>query len=173
MNEKKWYVIKTQNGYENKVRDNLESNVGMRELDDQVDDIIVPKQIEVEVRNGKTKQREKKIYPGFILIKMDMDDKLWFAIRNTSGVFGLLGSSGGGTKPIPLTEVEVNRFFEQDGTVVYKNSNLKVGQRVEMLHNLFLNKYGIVEEVDNKEHKVTVSVEGKTVKVELGEVKVA
>lgn len=173
MEEKKWYVIKTQNGYENKVRDNLESNVRMRELDDQVDDIIVPKQIEVEVRNGKVKEREKKIYPGFILIKMDMDDKLWFAIRNTSGVFGLLGSSGGGTKPIPLKEHDVQRFFAQDGKIVYKNSNLKKGQRIEMLHNLFLNKYGIVEEVDNVNHKVTVSVEGKTVTVELGEVKVA
>ena len=173
MNDKKWYVIKTQNGYENKVRDNLESNVKMRELDDQVDDIIVPKQIEIEVKNGKVKEREKKIYPGFILIKMDMDDKLWFAIRNTSGVFGLLGSSGGGTKPIPLNDQEVDRFFAQDGTIVYKNSDLKNGERVEILHDLFLEKYGIVQEVDNKEHKVIVSIEGKEVKLELGEVKKA
>lgn len=173
MEEKKWYVIKTQNGYENKVRDNLESNVRMRELDDQVDDIIVPKQIEVEIRNGKVKEREKKVYPGFILIKMDMDDKLWFAIRNTSGVFGLLGSSGGGTKPIPLKDHDVQRFFSQDGKIVYKNEDLKPGQRVELLHNLFLNKYGVVEKIDKQNHKIVVSVEGKSITVELGEVKVA
>lgn len=171
MNDKKWYVIKTQNGYENKVRDNLESNVKMRELDDQVDDIIVPKQIEIEVKNGKVKEREKKIYPGFILIKMDMDDKLWFAIRNTSGVFGLLGSSGGGTKPIPLNDQEVDRFFEQDGEIVYKNSDLKSGERVEILHNLFLEKYGLVKKLDNINHKVVVSIEGKEITLELGEVK--
>lgn len=170
-NEKKWYVIKTQNGYENKVRDNLESNVRMRELDNQVDDIIVPQQIEIEVKNGKTRERQKKIYPGFILIKMDMDDKLWFAIRNTSGVFGLLGSSGGGTKPIPLNDSEVDRFFEQDGQIVYKNSDLKENERVELLHDMFVGKYGFVESVDNTNHKVVVSCEGKTVTLELGEVK--
>ena len=100
-----------------------------------------------------------------------MDDKLWFAIRNTSGVFGLLGSSGGGTKPIPLNDLEVKRFFDQDGEIVYKNSDLKVGERVELLHDLFKDKYGLVSKVDNNEHKVYVSVEGKEIKLELGEVK--
>jgi transcriptional antiterminator NusG len=171
MDNKNWYIVKTQKGYEKKVRENLASNIKMKNLEHKIDQVIFPSYIEVEERNNKVTEREKAIFPGFIAIHGEINDDVWFSIRNTSGVFGLLGSSGGGSKPVPLSPKEYNDFLKKIGMKVYKNIDVKVGTEVTIMKDILKNQLGIVKEVDQDKKEVKVDVNGKTFILKLGEIK--
>ena len=104
-NEKKWYVIHTYSGYENRVKTNLEHRIESMDVKDKIFDVKVPKEDEVEIRDGQRRTVPRKIFPGYILVQMILTDESWYVVRNTPGVTGFVGT---GTKPIPLEEEEVN-----------------------------------------------------------------
>ena len=104
MDEAKWYVVHTYSGYENKVKENIQKTVENRDLSDQVLEVIVPLETVVEVKNGTKKPAKKKMFPGYVLINMIMNDDTWYIVRNTRGVTGFVGP---GSMPVPLTPAEI------------------------------------------------------------------
>jgi len=128
MYEKPWYVVTTYSGYENKVKEYLERRIESMGLEDLITRVIVP---EVEEVNADGKKKMKKIFPGYVLIQMDITDEAWYIVRNTPNVTGFVGSSGGGAKPIPLQDAEIEDIFDQ-----MKNATLaldyQVGDTVEI-----------------------------------------
>jgi len=108
--QKEWYVVTTFSGYENKVKEYLERRIESMGLEDIIEQVIVP---EREVKNADGKSKMQKIFPGYVLIQMDMTDEAWYIVRNTPNVSGFVGSSGGGAKPIPLQDDEVEDIFNQ------------------------------------------------------------
>ena len=112
---RKWYVIHTYSGYENKVKANLERRIHSMNMQDKIFRVLVPMEDEVEFKDGKRKITPKKVFPGYVLVEMDMDDASWYVVRNTSGVTGFVGSPGSGEKPVPLQEKEVKTILKQMG----------------------------------------------------------
>ena len=110
--ERHWYVIHTYSGYENKVRTNLERKVQSLGMENEIFSVIIPMEKEVEQKDGKKKVVERKVFPGYVLVEMIVNDRSWYAVRNTPGVTGFVGS---GTKPIPLTDDEVCQFMHSMG----------------------------------------------------------
>ena len=110
--EKKWYVIHTYSGYENKVKANLERKIHSMGMEDKIFNVIVPVEKETEKRNGKEKVVERKIFPGYVLLEMIVDERSWYIVRNTPGVTGFVGSN---TKPVPLTDEEAKRILKAMG----------------------------------------------------------
>ncbi len=145
--EKKWYVIHTYSGYENKVKANLESRVHTMGMEDNIFNIIVPMEEETEVKDGKKKLVKKKVFPGYALVEMIVNDRSWYVVRNTPGVTGFVGS---GTKPIPLSDAEVKHILksiekEEEKPVV--DIDLEVGQAVRINSGAFKNFAATVSEV--------------------------
>ena len=110
--ERHWYVIHTYSGYENKVRTNLERKVQSLGMENEIFNVIIPMEKEVEKKDGKSRVVERKVFPGYVLVEMIVNDRSWYAVRNTPGVTGFVGS---GTKPIPLTDVEVQQIMRSMG----------------------------------------------------------
>ena len=159
----RWYVIHTYSGYENKVKTDLEKMVKNRELEDFFFDIVVPMEEQIEIKDGKRKANLKKVFPGYVLIKMIVTDETWYIVRNTRGVTGFVGS---GTNPIPLTEEEIRDmgFEEVPITVDYE-----VDETVRIINGPLEGFTGVVTEI-NKEKgkvKVLVSMFGRETPVEL------
>src|SRR5690625_2235279 len=131
--EKRWYVVHTYSGYENKVKINLEKRVETMGMQDKIFRVIVPEEEETEIKNGKKKVVKKKSFPGYVLTEMIMTDDSWYVVRNTPGVTGFVGSSGHGTKPTPLLPEEVETLLKQRGMndpVVHIDYELKENVRV-------------------------------------------
>ena len=161
--EPKWYVVHTYSGYENKVKTDLEKTVQNRELQDYFFDIVVPMEEQIEIKNGKTKTNIKKVFPGYVLIKMIVTEESWYIVRNTRGVTGFVGS---GTDPIPLTSEEIRSMGFDDVPV---NVDYETGDNVKVLNGPLENFIGVVQEI-NKEKgkvKVLVSMFGRETPVEL------
>lgn len=161
--EPKWYVVHTYSGYENKVKTDLEKTVKNRELQDYFFDIVVPMEEQIEIKNGKTKTNIKKVFPGYVLVKMIVTEESWYIVRNTRGVTGFVGS---GTDPIPLTDEEIRSMGFDDVPV---NVNYETGDSVKVLNGPLENFIGVVQEI-NKEKgkvKVLVSMFGRETPVEL------
>ena len=161
--EPKWYVVHTYSGYENKVKTDLEKTVKNRELQDYFFDIVVPMEEQIEIKNGKTKTNIKKVFPGYVLIKMIVTEESWYIVRNTRGVTGFVGS---GTDPIPLTPEEIRSMGFDDVPVTV---DYETGDSVKVLHGPLENFIGVVQEI-NKEKgkvKVLVSMFGRETPVEL------
>ena len=161
--EPKWYVVHTYSGYENKVKTDLEKTVKNRELQDYFFDIVVPMEEQIEIKNGKTKTNIKKVFPGYVLIKMIVTEESWYIVRNTRGVTGFVGS---GTDPIPLTSEEIRSMGFDDAPV---NVDYETGDNVKVLNGPLENFIGVVQEI-NKEKgkvKVLVSMFGRETPVEL------
>ena len=110
--EKDWYVIHTYSGYENKVKMNLEKRVESMNMEEKIFRVLVPMEDEIEFKNGKQKVIKRKVYPGYVLVEMEMTDDSWYVVRNTPGVTGFVGT---GTKPIPLLDEEVVKILQQMG----------------------------------------------------------
>ncbi len=159
----KWYVIHTYSGYENKVKTDLEKTVKNRELEDFFFEIVVPMEEQIEIREGKRKTNLKKVFPGYVLIKMIVTEETWYIVRNTRGVTGFVGS---GTDPIPLTDEEIrNMGFEE----IPVNIDYDVNDSVRVLNGPLETFVGTVQEI-NKEKgkvKVLVSMFGRETPVEL------
>ncbi len=161
--EPKWYVVHTYSGYENKVKTDLEKTIKNRELEDFFFNIIVPMEEQVEIKDGKRKTNLKKVFPGYVLIKMIVTEESWYVVRNTRGVTGFVGS---GTDPIPLTDAEIiNMGFD----VVPVNIDYTVGDNVKVLNGPLEGFVGTVQEINKEKQKVKVLVSmfGRETPVEL------
>ncbi len=164
MEEAKWYVIHTYSGYENKVADSIMNAVENRQLHHLIREVNIPTEIVIEMKDNEQKEVEHKLFPSYVLIKMIMTDDSWYVVRNIRGVTGFVGE---GTKPIPLSEAEVARFGVEHKTI---DVNYSVGDSV-MVEDGYLSGFiGVVEaiDIDKQVVKVTVSMMGKEVLVELG-----
>lgn len=161
--ETKWYVVHTYSGYENKVKANIESLIENRKLQDQITEVVVPLQAVLEEKNGVKKEVEKKLFPGYVLLKMIMNDETWYVVRNTRGVTGFVGP---GSKPVPLTEDEIHAMGIE---MPYVKIDVEIGDTVTVMDGPFEGSVGIVKEIH--EHKQTVivnlSIFGRETPVEL------
>ena len=161
--EPKWYVVHTYSGYENKVKTDLEKTIKNRELEDFFFNIVVPMEEQVEIKDGKRKTNLKKVFPGYVLIKMIVTEESWYIVRNTRGVTGFVGS---GTDPIPLTDAEIrNMGFDE----VPVNVDYDINDSVQVLHGPLEGFVGTVQEINKEKQKVKVLVSmfGRETPVEL------
>ena len=150
--EPRWYVVYTYSGYENKVKTDLEKTVKNRELEDYFFEIVVPMEEQIEIKDGKRKTNLKKVFPGYVLVKMIVTEATWYIVRNTRGVTGFVGS---GTDPIPLTEEEIRQMgFEVPSVTI----DYVVGDSVTIIDGSFKDFIGTVEEINKDKHKVKVLV---------------
>ena len=161
--EPRWYVVHTYSGYENKVKTDLEKTVKNRELEEYFFDIIVPMEEQIEIKDGKRKANLKKVFPGYVLIKMIVTEETWYIVRNTRGVTGFVGS---GTDPIPLTDEEIRAMGFEEATI---NVDYEVNDTVQILQGAFKDSIGTVQKIDKEKHKVKVliSMFGRETPVEL------
>ena len=174
MEEKKWYVVNTYSGHENKVKENLEMRANSMNMQDKICRIIVPEQKVVEEKDGVKKEKMKKLFPGYILVEMVMTDEAWFVVRNTQGVTGFIGSSGKGAKPTPLQPEEVENILHNMGMArVDVNVELQIGDKVKIIDGPFVGMNGTIETIDveNKNANVIINLFGQetSVEVELGQ----
>lgn len=166
--EKKWYVVHTYSGYENKVKTNLERRVQSMEMDDKIFRVLVPMEDELETgRDGKKKIVKKKVFPGYVIVEMIVTDDSWYVVRNTPGVTGFVGS---GTKPIPLEEHEIKSILRSMGVEELKiRIDFVIGETVRIVEGPFDSFVGVIEEImaDRQKLKVRVGMFGRETPVEL------
>ena len=157
-----WYVVYTYSGYENKVKVTLEKLVENRGMQDKIQEIIIPMEEEIEIKDGKQKTSIKKVFPGYVLIKMIMTDETWYIVKNIKGVFNFVGV---GEKPLPLTEKEMQTLGIED----IMNLDFEVGDMVRIITEPFYNYTATIEEIfkDKKRVKVKVSMFGRETTVDL------
>jgi transcriptional antiterminator NusG len=170
-NEKRWYVLHTYSGYENRVKSNLESRAQSMGMQDYIFRVIVPEETVRQVKDGQAKEVEEKTFPGYVLVEMVMTDQAWYIARNTPGVTGFLGSHGGGSKPTPLLPEEVDRIMKRMGMDVARTDiNVAVGDHVKIIAGAFADLTGKVIEVDHEKMKLKVELEmfGRQTTAELG-----
>lgn len=165
--DKHWYVIHCYSGYENKVRTSIEQRIDTMGMKDRIFDVLVPTEEEVEVRDGKRRTVEKRVFPGYILVQMRMDEDSWYVVRNTPGVTGFVGM---GNEPTPLTKEEVDKIMnrmESVGTNV--SVDFKLGEKVQISSGPFNDMIGTVADIDTGRQKVRVMVDffGRETPVEL------
>ena len=151
--EPKWHVIHTYSGYENKVKADLEQKVKNQEMEEYFFDIIVPMEEQIEIKDGKKKTNLKKVFPGYVLIKMIVTEETWYIVRNTRGVTGFVGS---GTDPIPLTDEEIRSMGFEDVNSI--NVDYEVNDQVQIMNGAFENFTGTVQEINKEKSKVKVLV---------------
>lgn len=158
--DKKWYVVNTYSGHEKKVQEKLLMRASSMNMEDYIFRVIVPEQTEVEVKDGVTKEKVKKLFPGYVLVEMIMSDEAWYIVRNTQGVTGFIGSSGKGAKPIPLLPQEVDRILNSMGmSRVDISKDLTEGRKVKIISGPFKDMMAKIDSVDLKEQKLTVLVD--------------
>jgi transcription termination/antitermination factor NusG len=159
----KWYVVHTYSGHENKVKVNIEKIVENRGMQDLVLSIVVPTEDRVEIKNGQRKVKTRKMFPGYVLVKMIVTNESWYLVRNTQGVTGFVGH---GSEPIPLTNEEVRRMGIEK---VYIQMDIEPGDSVKVINGPFESFMGVVEEVnmDKQTLKVRISMFGRDTPVEL------
>ncbi len=164
---RRWYVIHTYSGYENKVKTNLEHRIQSMDMGDKIYQVLVPTEEEIEIKNGKRHPVEKKVFPGYVLVDMFMGDDSWYVVRNTPGVTSFVGS---GNKPTPLTDQEVKAILRQIklDAPKYKVAFTK-GEAVRVTDGPFTDLHGVVDEVNPERNKVKVlvSIFGRETPVEL------
>lgn len=165
LSEKKWYVVTTYSGYENKVKEYLERRVESMGLQELIERVLVP---EVEEKTPEGKIKMKKIFPGYVLIQMEITDEAWYIVRNTPNVTGFVGSSGGGAKPIPLMDEEINDILYQMGLNEI-SVDYAVGDLVEILNGPFKGNEGVVQTIDLSKElvEVLISLFGRETPTEL------
>lgn len=166
---KKWYVLHTYSGYENKVKKNLETRIETMGLENNVFGIEIPTETVTEIKeSGRRVENEKKVFPGYVLVRMEMDDRSWAAVRNTPGVTGFVGSQG---NPAPLTRDEFNKIMKRTSTSAPKKttSSFEVGQSVKITNGPLADFDGTISEVsvETGKVKVMVSIFGRETPVEL------
>lgn len=149
----RWYVVHTYSGYENKVKTDLEKTIKNRELEEYFFDIIVPMEEQIEIKDGKKKTNLKKVFPGYVLIKMIVTEETWYIVRDTRGVTGFVGS---GTDPIPLTDEEIRSMGFEDVNSI--NVDYEVNDQVQIMNGAFENFTGTVQEINKEKSKVKVLV---------------
>ena len=163
MSEANWYVVHTYSGYENKVKANIEKTIENRHLEDQNLEVRVPMQDVVEMRNGAKKQVSKKLFPGYVLINMVMNDDTWYVVRNTRGVTGFVGP---GSKPVPLTEAEMKPLGINTNQI---SVDFAEGDMIVVLAGAWKDTVGAVQKMDHQKGTATINVElfGRETPVEI------
>ena len=158
-----WYVAHTYSGYENKVKINIEKTIENRHLENQIFEVRVPMQDAVEVRNGARKTVSKKMFPGYVLVNMIMNDDTWYVVRNTRGVTGFVGP---GSKPVPLTEAEMKNLGINTGSITV---DFEVGDSVTVVAGIWKDTVGQVQKIDLGKQTTTIKVEmfGSEIPVEI------
>ena len=154
--ERKWYVIHTYSGYENKVKRNLEHRIESMDMKDKIFQVVVPTEQEVEAKGGQRRTIQRKVFPGYVLVEMKMTDESWYVVRNTPGVTGFVGS---GNRPVPLEEEEVRSILRQMET---GEPRVKVtfsrGESVRIIDGPFTDFVGVVDDINYEKGKVRVLV---------------
>ncbi|SCP97825.1 transcription termination/antitermination protein NusG [Anaerobium acetethylicum] len=163
MSETNWYVVHTYSGYENKVKANIDKTIENRHLEDQILEVRVPMQDVVEVKNGAKKQVQKKLFPGYVLINMIMNDDTWYVVRNTRGVTGFVGP---GSKPVPLTEAEMKPLGIRTDEIAI---DYGVGDSIIVTGGVWKDTVGMVQTINQHKQCVTINVDlfGRETPVEI------
>jgi len=159
-----WYVVYTYSGYENKVKATLEKVIANRGLEEKIEEIIIPMEEEIEIKDGKQKTSIKKVFPGYVLVKMIMSDETWYVIKSIKGVFSFVGM---GEKPLPLTEKEMISLGISDEIITI---DFETGDAITIITEPFYNYPGTIENIDKEKQRVLVKVNmfGRETSVELG-----
>ena len=178
MEEKQWYVVNTYSGHESKVKEKLLAKAESMGMEDYIFRVVIPEEKVIEVKDGVTKEKIKKMFPGYILVEMVMSDEAWYVVRNTPGVTGFIGSSGKGAKPTPLQPYEVDNILNNMGiSRVDVSKDLDVDSKVNIVAGPFNGMYGKVVNIDLANNKVNLSVDlfGKetSVPVEINQIQKA
>lgn len=163
-NEAKWYVAHTYSGYENKVKNDIEKTIENRKLHDQILEVAVPVQDVVEVKNGKKKTVSRKLFPGYVLVHMYMNDVTWYIVRNTRGVTGFVGPE---SKPVPLTESEMRTMGISVNEV---QIDVEVGDEIKVITGAWEGNIGEIKSINEGKQTVTIEVDifGRATSVEIG-----
>ena len=163
MAEANWYVVHTYSGYENKVKANIEKTIENRHLEDEILEVRVPLQDVVEMKNGGRRVVQKKLFPGYVLINMVMNDDTWYVVRNTRGVTGFVGP---GSKPVPLTEAEMKPLGIQTENV---SIDFGEGDMIVVVAGAWKDTVGVVQKIDYSKQTATINVElfGRETPVEI------
>ena len=163
MAEANWYVVHTYSGYENKVKANIEKTIENRGLQEQILEVSVPLQDVIEIKNGVKKRVQKKLFPGYVLLNMVMNDDTWYVVRNTRGVTGFVGP---GSKPVPLTEEEMKAMGVADEEVIV---DFAVGDMVTVLNGSWKDYQGMVKSINDAKQTVTIGIDvfGRETPVEI------
>ena len=158
-----WYVVHTYSGYENKVKQNLEKSIENRHLKDKILEVRIPLQDVVEVKNGARKNVQRKMFPGYVLVNMDMNDETWYVVRNTRGVTGFVGP---GSKPVPLTDAEIKPLGIKTDTV---SVDFGVGDEIAVIAGVWKDTAGVVQRMDFGKQTATINVDlfGRETPVEI------
>lgn len=164
----RWYVVHTYSGYENKVKANLEKRVENLKMQDKIFQVIVPEEEEIEYKEGKKKIVRRKVFPGYVVVKMIMSDDSWYVVRNTPGVTGFVGP---GSKPIPLEEEEINTILQRASgeTTPRLRVSFKPGQTLRVKSGPFQGMMGVVQDVmiDRGKLRMLLSIFGRETPCEL------
>ena len=163
MSEAKWYVVHTYSGYENKVKANIDKTIENRHLEDQILEVRVPMQDVVELKNGVQKAAQKKLFPGYVLIHMIMNDDTWYVVRNTRGVTGFVGP---GSKPVPLTDAEMAPLGIRKEKLIV---DFEAGDTVQVISGAWADTVGVIQSVNMQKESLTINVElfGRETPVEI------
>ena len=170
MADKKWYVVHVYSGFEKKIASQIKEQAAQKGLADRIEDVLVPSEDVVEVRRGQKVNTERKFFPGYVLVKMEMTDEAWHLVKDTPKVTGFLGNKN---KPSPITEAEAQRIVNQVKEGVDKPRKpavvFEIGEQVRVADGPFTSFMGTVEEVDEERGrvKVSVSIFGRSTPVEL------
>lgn len=163
MSETNWYVVHTYSGYENKVKANIEKTIENRHLEDQILEVRVPMQDVVEMKDGVSRQVQKKMFPGYVLINMVMNDDTWYVVRNTRGVTGFVGP---GSKPVPLTDEEMRPLGIHSDSVQIDYAE---GDTVVVTGGVWKDTVGAIQAINENKQSVTINVDlfGRETPVEI------
>lgn len=163
MSEASWYVVHTYSGYENKVKANIEKTIENRHLEEQILEVRVPMQDVVELKDGASRQVQKKLFPGYVLINMVMNDDTWYVVRNTRGVTGFVGP---GSKPVPLTDEEMRPLGIHSDSV---QIDFAEGDNVVVTGGVWKDTVGVIQSINENKQSVTINVDlfGRETPVEI------
>ncbi len=168
--EKRWYIAQTSAGFENSVKTNLERRIKSMGMEEYIFQAFIPEVLELEVKaDGKKVEKLKKMFPSYVFVEMIVTDESWFVVRNTPGCTGFLGSSGGGTKPVPLSSEEITPILKKCGKLEEVEFEGKIGDKVLIIEGPFKGQIGVVDRIDNSNQKLVVLVYlfGRNTSVEL------
>ena len=163
MSDANWYVVHTYSGYENKVKANIEKTIENRKLQDQILEVSVPLQDVIEVKNGVKKKVQKELFPGYVLLNMIMNDDTWYVVRNTRGVTGFVGP---GSKPVPLTDLEMKSMgIKKDEVII----DFEIGDTVTVISGVWENTQGIIKAINPHKQIITINIDmfGRETPVEI------
>ena len=168
--ERRWYVVQTYAGYENTVMTNVLKRIETMKMQEKIFRVLIPEEKEIRIKDGVRKEKIKKTFPGYVLVEMIDTDESWYMVRNTPGVTGFLGSSGKGTRPVPLPQSEIDPILKTMGIVNTEITlDIEIGQRVLVAAGPFAGQVGTIDTIDGEQGKVSVLVDlfGRETPVEL------